>query len=672
MPACDCSPRGLECESALVPVFKALASEHGGAHSIPVWRSSCLSANSAVEWVPITGGEPFFLETRKVPHSPKTASGHDVLHLLPSIVAVVVVALTMTVAPTSCEYQLTILHTNDVHARFDETSVYSSSPCPPNEVAANNCFGGFARLVTASREVRQTYNNTLFLDAGDQFQGTIWFYYFGQVVTPIFVNHLQYDALAIGNHEFDRGVSYLVPYLQNVTATVVNANIDATLEPEMKPLFEKSVIKTVGGQRIGIIGYTTQETPDLSSAGQNLKFGDVVEAVRKEAEALTRQGINKIIALGHAGYSVDKEIATIPGVDVVVGGHSHTFLYNASNLNDRPSTEVALGDYPTVVEKNGSRALVVQAYAYSKYLGILHVTFDDNGNVIDYNGKPRLLDASVQNDNATLEMLKPWREKVSVESSSVIGKTLVNLEGSSTICRIRECNLGNLIADGMIYGNRKLLEQDPDRWSDVTIAITNGGGIRDTIVRGNVTIANILNVMPFQNTIDAITIKGKYLQAALEHSVSRYKTCNQTGDLFGGFLQVSGLQVRYDLSQPVGQRVVSVQALCNDCLVPRYFPLEAEKVYKVILPSFVRTGGDGYTMFRDNALNTELYNRLDSEVFLDYVKKTSPIAQGIEGRIQYVVGPNDCPTSGYTSGASSLVTMGTLVYFTALLVCLYH
>ncbi|XP_025097766.1 protein 5NUC-like [Pomacea canaliculata] len=254
-------------------------------------------------------------------------------------------------------------------------------------------------------------------------------------------------------------------------------------------------------------------------------------------------------------------------------------------------------------------------------------------------------------------MLRPWKEQVMKRSQEVIGRTLVNLEGFSTICRIQECNLGNLITDGMVYGNRKSSEQDPDEWTDVTIAFTNSGGIRDTILRGvgncfsfslcivfgNVTINNVLNVMPFQNTIDAITIKGKYLQAALEHSVSRYSPCSQTGDLFGGFLQVSGLRVKYDLSQPVGQRVVSVQALCNDCLVPRYFPLKAEKVYKVILPSFVRTGGDGYTMFRDNALTTDLYNMLDSEVFINFIRETSPITQGIEGRINIRGGPQRLP-----------------------------
>ncbi|XP_025097430.1 5'-nucleotidase-like isoform X2 [Pomacea canaliculata] len=290
--------------------------------------------------------------------------------LLPSIVTAIVVALTMTAVPAAGEFELTILHTNDIHARFEETNVYSSIPCSASDIANNKCYGGYARLVTASREARQTYNNTLFLDAGDQYQGTIWFYYFGDVVTPIFVNLLQYDAMAIGNHDFDRGVEYLLPFLTKVTAPVVNANINATLEPELNQVLKKSVIKEVGDQKIGIIGYTTEETPALSSPGPNLKFGDVLEAVRKEVEVLTSQGINKIIALGHAGYSVDKVIATIPGVDVVVGGHSHSFLYNSSNLADRPSIEIPEGDYPTVVEQSdGGRGLVVQDYAFGKVPG---------------------------------------------------------------------------------------------------------------------------------------------------------------------------------------------------------------------------------------------------------------------------------------------------------------
>ncbi|KAK7493119.1 hypothetical protein BaRGS_00015640 [Batillaria attramentaria] len=549
--------------------------------------------------------------------------------------AVVVVVSLMVVSPLAVgeDFVLTILHTNDIHARYDQFNTYGS-PCSSEAASENKCFGGYARLVTAVRDKKNQFPNSLLLDGGDQYQGTLWFYKYWGNMTSHFMNWLGYDVMALGNHEFDRGIEGLTPFLKDVNFSIISANIDATLEPDVESRISKTVERTVGQQKIGIVGYTTEDTPDISSPGK-LKFNSVVESVRQEVKRLQGEGINKIIALGHAGFTVDKQVAAIPGVDVVVGGHTNTFLYTGSP----PSIEQPEGAYPFVVTKAGGQALVVQDYTFGKYLGVLHVTFDDKGEVKSYSGNPMLLDSTVEQDNATVLELQPWKIGVEADTQKVVGRTLVNLNGSRFVCRVRECNLGNLVADSMVHKNLRYPEEG--KWNDVSIALMNSGGIRDSIERGKITIANVVGVLPFQNTVDAIKIKGEHLRAALEHSVAKYDPCVRS-DLFGGFLQVSGLRVQYDVRKPVGQRVVSVHALCTDCLIPEFRPLDDSATYKIIVQSFIAGGGDGYKVFRDNAISTDLLGDLDSDVLIEYIKKASPITQGLEGRIVFVDQSDQC------------------------------
>nr|KAG5704024.1 hypothetical protein BaRGS_032113 [Batillaria attramentaria] len=496
----------------------------------------------------------------------------------------------------------------------------------------------YARLVTAVKELKAEYPNHLVLDAGDQYQGTLWFYKYGGNVTSHFMNWLGYDAMTLGNHEFDRGPEGLLPFLEKVNFSVVDCNVDGSLVPHFMDHINKSVVLTVDGQKIGVVGYTTQDTPGISAPG-DVKFKDVMTSVRDEVKVLADKGINKIIALGHAGYTMDKQVAKIPGVDVVVGGHSHTFLYTPED-GTYPSIEEPEGPYPTVVtQEDDVEVLVVQDYTMAKYLGVIHVTFDDEGHVKSYSGHPMLLNGSVAQDNATLKELEPWKAGVLAETKQEVGETWVHLEGDRTVCRRKECNMGNLIADAMIFDN--LRQHDNESWNDVSIAIMNSGGIRNSIEPGKITIADVLHVQPFQNTIVVIQIKGEHLRAALEHSVAGYNPCDRT-NLPGAFLQFSGMRVQYDMRKPAGKRVVSALVLCTQCLVPKFVPLDDSAVYKVVLPSFTADGGDDYGVIKNNIVHEDKFDSLDSDVLVNYVKHEEKIIQGLEGRIVFVDNSDEC------------------------------
>ncbi|XP_074847051.1 5'-nucleotidase isoform X2 [Carettochelys insculpta] len=543
-------------------------------------------------------------------------------------------------------FQLTLLHTNDVHARVEQTSRDSGKCRSSADGRAPDCYGGVARRHAAVREIRATHPHVLLLDAGDQYQGTVWFSYFKGREVARFMNLLGYDAMALGNHEFDNGLDGLLdPLLKNVNFSILSANIRAhkSVESRIAGYIQPYKILHVGSEKIGIVGYTTAETSYLSNPGKDIYFVDEVEALQPQVDKLTTLGVNKIIALGHSGFLVDRKIAEkVRGVDVVIGGHTNTFLYTGP----QPSSEQPAGDYPFLVKSDdGKQVPVVQAYAFGKYLGYLNVTFDDQGNVIRTSGNPILLNSSIPEDTDLKKEVDKWRLQLNNFSVSEIGKTLVYLNGTNQACRFQECNLGNLICDAMIYNN--LRYRDENSWNHVSMCILNGGGIRSPIDErnnnGTITMEDLLAVLPFGSTADLIELKGSTLKEAFEHSVHRHGL--GTGEL----LQVGGIHVVYDLSRPPGSRVVSIEVLCTACRVPAYVPLQMDETYKVILPSFLQQGGDGYSMLKEKSL-THTYDTATSTC-----RKENLRGKDFQQKLtDWSLLNGHQKMKGYTSGASNI------------------
>ncbi|XP_071355200.1 snake venom 5'-nucleotidase-like [Trachinotus anak] len=527
---------------------------------------------------------------------------------------------------TARTFEVTLLHTNDNHARIEETSE-DSGKCR----TGSPCFAGVARRFTKVSEIREKEKNVMFLDAGDQFQGTVWFNYYKGAEAAHFMNKLGYDVMAFGNHEFDNGVDGLIqPFLQKVNCSVVSANIkpDQTLAAKLSGYYEPYTVISVGSEKVAVVGYTTAETPFLSMPGQHLKFEDEVESLQVQVDKLQTLGYNKIIALGHSGFEVDQDIAKrVRGVDVVIGGHTNTFLYTGNP----PSTEVPAGPYPFMVRSNDGRNVpVVQAYAFGKYLGYLKVTFDEAGNVIKATGNPILMDSSIPQDPDVLADVAKWKEDLAQYSSQYVGETLVYLNGTFEECRYRECNLGNLICDAMIYHN--IRNSNEQQWNHVSMCMLNSGAIRTAIderyKNGSITMEEILTVLPFGGTFDLVQIKGSTVKKAFEHAIHRY------GRMSGEFLQVSGIHVEYDLSRPVNQRVASVSMLCTECRVPKYEPLDPEKTYTVVMPSYIVGGGDGFTMVKEELLKHNTGD-MDIMVLSKYISDMKRVYPAVEGRITF-------------------------------------
>ncbi|CUH63957.1 Trifunctional nucleotide phosphoesterase protein YfkN precursor [Thalassovita gelatinovora] len=506
-------------------------------------------------------------------------------------------AVALSAGAASADYALTILHTNDFHARFEPISKYDSG-CSSEDNTEGKCFGGSARLVTAIDSARARTNNSILVDGGDQFQGTLFYTYYKGKLAAEMMNKMRYDAMTVGNHEFDDGPEVLRGFMDAVDFPVLMSNADVSGEDMLAGKLAKSTVIERGGEKLGLIGLTPHDTPELSSPGANIVFTDPVDAVQDEVDKLTEMGINKIIVLSHSGYNVDKKVAAeTTGVDVIVGGHTNTLL---SNTSDR-----AEGPYPTMV---GNTA-IVSAYAYGKFLGELNVTFDDAGAIVEATGEPIIMDAAVAEEEATKSRIAEAAIPLDEIRNKVVAETADEIIGAKTECRAVECAMGNLIADAMLDRVKK---------QGIQIAIQNGGGIRASIDAGPVTMGEVLTVLPFQNTLSTFQVTGATMLEALENGVS------QIEDGAGRFPQVAGMTFAFDKSQPAGSRI-------SDVMVGGE-PLDMAKVYGVVSNNFVRNGGDGYAMFRD-AMNVYDFGPDLADVTAEYLAKHSPFKPYTDDRI---------------------------------------
>ena len=526
-------------------------------------------------------------------------------------------------------FSLTILHTNDFHARVDEYN-RNGARCTEADADAGLCIAGAPRLATVVDEFRVKTGNLLVLDAGDQFQGTLFYTLFKGDVLNTTMNYIGYDAMAVGNHEFDDGPAVLAEFINGSDFPLLGANIDASEDPHLAGLIPPYVVLERGGHQIGIIGLVTPDSEKISSPGEFITFDDPLTSLQDAADALMAMGVNKIIALTHLGYDYDLELAeNVSGVDIIIGEHSHSFTYTPTDPiyfgpPQFPQYDplVPVGEYPTVVQSpDDEPVLVVTVYQWGTFLGNLSVTFCSDGLVQYYGGNPIFLGNDVEKDPGLDAMLDMYRAEVEELIGTVVGETTVDLlinVGGQRICRLGECLMGNLVADAMLW-----MANEVEPGAGYQIAFQNGGGLRAPIMAGEVTRGDVLETLPFGNTIATFELQSIYVKAALENGASRYPSEN------GGFAQISGLRYTIDPAQEVGDRIVFIEVWNG----VDWEVLDPDAFYKVVTNDFMRRGGDNYTMFRNHAVDPSDFGPLLDEALADYFETFSPVTPEIDGRI---------------------------------------
>ncbi|MEE1132972.1 MAG: 5'-nucleotidase C-terminal domain-containing protein [Caryophanon sp.] len=517
-------------------------------------------------------------------------------------------------------FNLTVMHQNDIHANLKN----------------------MPKTVTAVESVRAENENALYLNAGDSFSGTLYFNEFEGQADIAMLNLLGVDAFTLGNHEFDLGASEnghqaLVDFIKAANFPVVTSNVDVSKDAKFDGLFTdgvtetpeagnmySAIVKEVDGEKVGIFGLTTGETADISSPG-SIVFENYIEEAQKAVDALEEQGINKIIALTHLGYddnaTVDNDLELakhVDGIDLIVGGHSHTQLDEATVIDTNTEGEAK------------EATIITQAYQYNEFLGTVNVAFDENGVVIVEETASELLKiADFEANEEAAAILAPFAAKIEEMSTTSIGvettEVLTNPrssdEGNEAGISVRnsETALGNYITEGMLQRAQQLNQ-------NVVMAFQNGGGIRASIDAGEVTVGEVLSVLPYGNTLATMDVTGEELKLAFEHSFKEYPKES------GGFLHVAGVRVTADSAQPAGERIVSIEYK-NEA--GEYVAITAEETYTVATNAFTAKGGDGFDMFAtayEEGRVTDL-GLSDWENFRDYLQQQTEITNTPKGTI---------------------------------------
>lgn len=509
----------------------------------------------------------------------------------------------------SKDFSMTIFHTNDTHANLQHAP----------------------KFATVLKERREAKPYNVLLNAGDVFSGTLYFNEFLGQADLEFMNFFGYDAMTFGNHEFDLGDSEdghkaLADFVKGAKFPIVAANTDLSKDRLFDGLQTREVVenaedgkvfngivKEVNGEKIGIFGLTTEETSTIASPN-DVFFTNYITEAKNAVAAFEEMGINKIIALTHLGsetdngYGNDMILAqSVPGIDIIVGGHSHTEIKE-----------------PRVVNEDKEPVIIVQAHQYYGFLGELDVTFDENGVIKEYSG---VLNATkeAEEDPEAKELLKPYAEKIEKIMNDPTGATAEvflnglrdqsqNIKTLTGGVRSSESNLGNIITDGM-------LEKAKQIDSDVVIAFQNGGGIRTSINKGSISYGDVLTVLPFGNPLAIIEVTGEELKSTMEHSLKNFPAEN------GGFLHIAGMKVVFDMNAEAGNRVVSMKIEGKE--------VEASNMYKAATNTFTAAGGDGFEAlgqaYKDGRVSEPGFS--DWENLADHLKSLGTVNQGIEGRI---------------------------------------
>lgn len=484
------------------------------------------------------------------------------------------------------KHEIIILHTNDVHARAVENE---------KDLAI-----GYAKIKAYKDSLKAEGKSVLTIDAGDTFHGTTFATISRGDSIVRMLNEVGYDYFTLGNHDYNYGYDRLLELTKLGKFKTLAANV--AHENGKRDFLENDVIE-LDGVKIGIFGLSTPETKFKSHPNntKGIVISDPTEVARQQVAALKAKGVDIIIAVGHLGIDESTKESErsngvakiVPGIDLFIDGHSHSELKNGLTVGT---------------------TLIAQTGAHSKNLGKVTLSFEGNklqdkkAELISYEAmklvKPdqKILDI----EKTVEETNKPYLEKI-------VGSTNTDLEGRREFNRKQETNLGNLVTDAM----REVAGAD--------IAITNGGGIRESIKKGNITMGDVLTTFPFTNFTVALELKGSDIIKVLENGVKAYP------ELLGGFPQVSGITFKFDDTKKAGERVFDVKVAGK--------PLELEKVYKVATNDFMAGGGDGYDAFKDKKQVGQF--ELLSETLAKYLQAHKNVEAKVEGRI--TVAKKDAP-----------------------------
>lgn len=473
-----------------------------------------------------------------------------------------------------CAVRVTLLQVNDVYQFL------------PVERGRE---GGLARVSTLRKEIMKESPNTLFLLSGDTISPSVEsITYRGRQMIDAW-NQIGLDYSVFGNHEFDFGPAELRERISESKFKWLGANV---IDKKTGRPFADAppfVIREFQGVKVGLFGVTLPETKTTSSPGPDVEFRDSCETAKKVIGQMRDAGARTVVALTHLSLKEDKALARCAeGIDVIIGGHEHSLLQSSS-----------------------AGTPIFKMTADGREMGRIDLNIDsESGRVRSIDWEVIKVNEGVKEDPEFAAVTAKYAAKIR-ELARPVGQTRVPLDARSAENRTRETNVGNFVADSF------------RRSTGADLALMNGGSIRaDTVITpGRLTMRDVLSILPFNNEMAVIELKGSLLREALENGVGR----TEPGAEPGRFPQVSGFRYTFDASLPAGQRIKNVTVGDR--------PLDPEKTYTLATTTYIANGGDGYDVLM-NARRVPRPKLIDSEALRHAIATARVIAPRVEGRIQ--------------------------------------
>ncbi len=589
---------------------------------------------------------------------------------------------------------LTIAHINDHHSHLE----------PEGEVGFvydGNTYeverGGFARVKTLFDMFENMYGdgNFLKLHAGDAITGTQYFSFYKGDADADLMNTICFDAFALGNHEFDEGDAGLVKFLDRLNGSTNNPNncqtpvlaanvmpkIGTPLAPNAKEDYiQPYVIKeTKQGVKVGIIGIDIAgKTQNSSRPLETTEFLDELTTAQNYINELKNKGIEHIVLLTHYTYEGDKKLAQeLSGVDVIIGGDSHTLLGDFTDYTGTQEDNLgSQGDYPTVLtNKDGNTVCIGQAWEYTKAVGLMDISFDENGDVTACNGSAiipvgdqvQVFNQDLDNGDGDYEdveattnqmflekwnagkadllrkdiflpvtpdasassLLATYTDQLSENLAKKIGEAsevlcLVRVPGTTRSEDITGCEDSASSARGSDIAQvvaTAFLDISPQ----ADFAIQNAGGVRTAIKADDITNNTAYTLLPFGNTLVNLDITGQQVKDGLEEAIANHMDGDGSS---GSHPYATGLRWDLDLSKPAGSRLSNLEV--KDRATGNWTNLDMNATYVVVTNDFIAEGRDGYTTFGEifkDANKVEDTKLLYTQSFIDYVEKVGTISR---------------------------------------------
>jgi len=597
-------------------------------------------------------------------------------------------ATAIIVALTGCNnsdddvstFNLRIAHINDTHSSFDPTSLDFTAQVNAEDMSIHTSAGGYPRVATALKNARTIAADAnkpfLALHGGDAFQGSLYFNVLKGAGNARLLREMGLDAMAIGNHEFDLGNDPFIAFANKVNFPILAANLDTSADSQMLGVtnIKPYIIKEYGDVKVGIFGLVLEDMESISSPGEDLAFTGEVETAQATVDALQEMGVDKVVMVSHIGLDRDIRIAeSVNGVDIIVGGHSHTLLGDFTNIGNGQGSSIA-GYAEMVTNPNGTtKTCIVQAGAIAQAVGQADVTFE-NGEVITCQGNNTLLidnnfthqydgensEPLIEADQTAAEAFVGEQNNIAITEEDALLRSIIDIDYKPLIEEFEGKVIGQVfdandpVDTGMLDhvrqpGVKRNGASLPITGSEagahvaasmvwklnqhgyaVDMAITNTGGVRNDIKNddaGNLTAGYIIgSLLYFSNELAIVELKGSDVTQLLEDTINYSLTTSS-----GSFPTFANVQFTFNGKAIAGEQIEDLQICPNGVATGTCADIVPEMTYKISTNAYIAGGKDGYEIFDTKKLSPVIKSGfIDNESMIEYVEALTLAGKKLE------------------------------------------